>query len=535
MAKRKDRKLVVKNSGKSRKVQKNREHLVTSGAGLQWKRPVANQKYKDTVFRMLFSDRKNLLALYNAVNGSAYKDVSNLEIVTLGNAVYMGMKNDLAFIIDLNVFLYEHQSTYNPNMPLRDLFYISREYQKLVDQKSLYSSTLQKIPAPNFMVFYNGTERNEDSWTDYLSAAYENPCEEPNLELKVVTLNINEGHNERLMEDCRILKEYAQYVARVRNYKGEMDLDAAVERAVKECIHEGILEQFLRENRAEVIAMSIFEYDQEEEERKLRKAEFEAGVASGIEQEKEVGIRNLIDLAQEAGISPEKTKQRLQEYYNLNSRHVKKYMEKFWENYVEVDSVDIEEDAVIGNGIFRYVKEEEERKLRKAEFEAGVASGIERGIEQGKELEKESGIRNLIDFAQEIGSSPERTKLRLQEYYNLSSRDVKKYMERFWENYVEDDSDDTEEDAVIGNGIFRYNQEEEERKLRKAEFEAGVASGIEQGKELEKESGIRNLIHFAQELGLSQEKLRLRLMECYKLSEEAADDYTRKYWKDSKD
>ena len=112
-------------------------------------------------------------------------------------------------------------------------------------------------------------------------------------------------------------------------------------------------------------------------------------------------------------------------------------------------------------------------------------------------------------------------------------------MERFWENYVEDDSDDTEEDAVIGNGIFRYNQEEEERKLRKAEFEAGVASGIErgieQGKELEKEVGIRNLIHFAHELGLSQEKLRLRLMEYYKLSEEAVDDYTRKYWKGSKD
>ena len=436
MAKRKVRKLIVKDSGKSRKVQKNREHLVTSGAGSQWKHPVANQKYKDTVFRMLFSDRKNLLALYNAVNGSTYKDVSNLEIVTLGNAVYMGMKNDLAFIIDLNVFLYEHQSTYNPNMPLRDLFYISREYQKLVDQKSLYSSTLQKIPAPNFMVFYNGTERNEDSWTDYLSAAYENPCEEPNLELKVVTLNINEGHNKRLMEDCRILKEYAQYVARVRNYKGEMDLDAAVERAVKECIHEGILEQFLRENRAEVIAMSIFEYDQEEEE----------------------------------------------------------------------------------------------RKLRKAEFEAGVASGIERGIEQGKELEKESGIRNLIDFAQEIGSSPERTKLRLQEYYNLSSWDVKKYMEKFWENYVEDDSDDTEEDAVIGNGIFRYVKEEEERKLRKAEFEAGVASGIE----LEKESGICNLVELGQELGLSQEKLRLRLMECYQLSEEAADKYIRKCWKASK-
>ena len=109
---------------------------------------IANKKYKDTVFRMLFSDRKNLLSLYNAINGTGYADPEKLEIVTLENAIYMGMKNDLAFIIDTNLFLYEHQSTYNANMPLRDLFYIAGEYQKLVDHKSLYSSALQKIPAP---------------------------------------------------------------------------------------------------------------------------------------------------------------------------------------------------------------------------------------------------------------------------------------------------------------------------------------------------------------------------------------------------
>lgn len=177
----------------------------------------ANRKYKDTVFRMLFTDRKNLLSLYNAVNGSHYEDVDALEIVTLENAVYMGMKNDLAFIVDTGLFLYEHQSTYNPNMPLRDLFYISGEYQKFVDNRFLYSSSLQKIPAPNFLVFYNGTEKKEDSWVNYLSESYENLIGEPNLELKVITLNINEGHNCRLMEQCRILKEYAQYVAKVEN------------------------------------------------------------------------------------------------------------------------------------------------------------------------------------------------------------------------------------------------------------------------------------------------------------------------------
>ena len=149
---------------------------------------MVNRNYKDTIFRMLFSDRKNLLSLYNAINGTSYENPEELEIVTLENAIYMGMKNDLAFIIGTNLFLYEHQSTYTPNMPLRDLFYISAEYQKLVNKKSLYSSTLQKIPAPNFIVFYNGIEKTDERWENCLSEAYENLSGEPKLELKVVTL-----------------------------------------------------------------------------------------------------------------------------------------------------------------------------------------------------------------------------------------------------------------------------------------------------------------------------------------------------------
>ena len=191
--------------------------------------PTANRKYKDTVFRMLFSDKENLLSLYNAISRTEYEDPEELEIVTLKSAVYMGMKNDLAFIIDMNLLLYEHQSTYNPNSRLRDLFYISAEYQKLVNRKSLYSSSLQKIPAPYFIVFYNGTEKKEEYWENSLSEAYENMTGEPRLELKVITLNINDGHNKELMEQCRTLREYAQYVAKVRKYTKEMSLGAAVE------------------------------------------------------------------------------------------------------------------------------------------------------------------------------------------------------------------------------------------------------------------------------------------------------------------
>ena len=299
MAKRKNRKAAVKKTQRT-------------GASL-----TANRKYKDTVFRMLFSDRKNLLSLYNAINGTAYENPDDLEIVTLENAIYMGMKNDLAFIIDTNLFLYEHQSTYNPNMPLRDLFYISSEYQKLVEHKSLYSSTQQKVPAPNFIVFYNGTVKKEDCWTNYLSEAYENLTGEPNLELKVITLNINEGHNKELMEQCQILREYAQYVAKVREFAGNTELNAAVELAVNECIQNNILAEFLRKHKSEVIAMSIFEYNKEEEEKKLREAEYEAGYDEG---KKEI-IRRML----EAGESVEKITQ----YTGYKTSELQKLLKEF--------------------------------------------------------------------------------------------------------------------------------------------------------------------------------------------------------------
>ena len=254
------------------------------------KTPAANRNYKDTVFRMLFSDRKNLLSLYNAVNQSNYNNPDDLEIVTLENAIYMGMKNDLAFIMDTNLYLYEHQSTYNPNMPLRDLFYICSEYQKLVDKKSLFSSTLQKIPAPNFIEFYNGSTVIADCTELRLSSAFEHLTGEPKLELIVTVLNVNEGHNAELMQHCSTLSEYAQYVARVRHYAIDMPLNHAVERAVDECIRKGILTEFLTRNRNEVISMSIFEYDKELEEKKLRKAEYEYGFSEGEKHGHEIGF-----------------------------------------------------------------------------------------------------------------------------------------------------------------------------------------------------------------------------------------------------
>lgn len=222
----------------------------------------ARRDYKDTIFRRLFQDRENLLSLYNAVNHTSYTDAEDLTVVTLENAVYMNMKNDVAFLLDSRLSLYEHQSTWNPNMPLRDLFYVSRTYQGLVKDETLYSSKRLRLPAPHFLVFYNGTEEREERSILKLSNSFEyagTQKEEPNLELKVLVLNINQGNNKELLEVCRTLREYMIFVDRIRLYTKTMELDAAAEKAVDECIHEGVLSDFLRKNRGEAIELSIFE------------------------------------------------------------------------------------------------------------------------------------------------------------------------------------------------------------------------------------------------------------------------------------
>ena len=155
------------------------------------------------------------------------------------------------------------------------------DFYSWLQKKSLFSSTLQKIPAPNFIEFYNGSTVIADCTELRLSSAFEHLSGEPKLELVVTVLNVNEGHNADLMQHCSMLKEYSQYVARVRHYASDMPLNEAVKHAVDECIREGILAEFLTRNRNEVISMSIFEYDKELEEKKLRKAEYEYGFSEG--------------------------------------------------------------------------------------------------------------------------------------------------------------------------------------------------------------------------------------------------------------
>lgn len=259
----------------------------------------ANRIYKLRIFAMLFSDRNELLKLYNAINGTSYDDPELLQINTLENAVYMSMQNDVSFIIEMRLHLYEHQSTYSPNLPVRYLLYVADVYSDYTKDMNLYGSRPVKLPTPKFVIFYNGQAEQPDRKELKLSELFTIPESEPSLELTAVMLNINKGHNRKLMETCRTLHDYAEYTSRVREYAAEMSLDEAVECAITECISEGILADFLRKNRAEAKKVSIYEYDEERHMRQTREEGVEEGFASGLEQgmkqkEKQIAI-NLMN------------------------------------------------------------------------------------------------------------------------------------------------------------------------------------------------------------------------------------------------
>ena len=298
--------------------------------------------YKDSVFRMLYSRKEELLSLYNALNGTDYQDPEQLEVTTLENAIYMNMKNDVSFLLDAEMMLYEHQSTWNPNMPLRDLIYITRLLEKYVNRESLYASTLVRIPAPHFVVFYNGSSDASEDVILKLSDAFEErkgsqqEKKEPELELKVHFLNINQGHNEELMKRCRTLREYSEFVSRIRRYAaGKTAIEEAVDRAVTECIAEGILADFLRSQRAEVVAVSIFEYNEEEELKKFGRAEYRSGVKKGREEGRAEGRAKSVIVALEMkGTVSEQLKERIFEEKEVS------LLEVWLRTAIEADTVE---------------------------------------------------------------------------------------------------------------------------------------------------------------------------------------------------
>ena len=256
---------------------------------VQNRQSVPNREYKSRMFVRIFEDKQKLLELYNAVSGKHYDDPELLTINTLENAIYMSVRNDLSFLIDSRLSLYEHQSTQNSNMPVRFLIYLSDLYASMVKGKNLYGTRMIPLPTPRCIVFYNGQAEQPDREILYLSDAYTVKAEDFALELKAEVININAGHNQELLETCRTLGDYAEYVRRVRRYAGEMNIEDAVERAIQECIARGILKEFLEKNRVEAKAMSIYEYNEEEHIRMEREDAFEDGRKAGYESGYESG------------------------------------------------------------------------------------------------------------------------------------------------------------------------------------------------------------------------------------------------------
>ena len=255
-----------------------------------------NRHFKDVLFKYVLKDKADLLELYNAINDSDYCDPEELEYNTLEDAVYLGIKNDVSFIIHNSMNLYEHQSTINPNMPLRGLFYFSSLYKKLVgDSFDIYGKKLVRLPTPQYIVFYNGKDDLPDRVVLRLSDAFMVKTDMPNLECVATVLNINPGHNERIVEKCSKLFQYIQFNGKIREYQEQgFSMEDAVDMAVTYCMEHDILKQILTENRSAFMDDILTTYDAEKHMEWIAKENFEEGIEQGIEQGIECVAVNML-------------------------------------------------------------------------------------------------------------------------------------------------------------------------------------------------------------------------------------------------
>lgn len=242
-----------------------------------------NREHKDRLFKKVFSEKKDLLSLYNAINDSDYDDPEELQIYTMDNFIYMRMKNDLSFLLDMTLSVYEHQSTYNPNMALRGFFYMSAALQKYValHDLDLYSSARIPIPVPGYYVFYNGTKDIPDKSELLLTDSMDFPDAEERscVQFMAHMININAGHSSGIMSKCPRLYEYALLIEEIRqNQKEGLSFEEAAVKAVDTCIQKGILKDILLGNKAEVTEMILEEYNESKHIANEKELSFQEGV-----------------------------------------------------------------------------------------------------------------------------------------------------------------------------------------------------------------------------------------------------------------
>ena len=259
----------------------------------------AKRNYKDNTFCALFSEKENLIELYNALSGSNFDMDTPVEIVTLDNTFFGDRENDLSFIIDNRwIILAEQQSTLCPNVPLRMLVYAARQYENTTFSRDIYSKKLVKIPTPELYVFYNGIEDAPVEQELKLSDAFIAECDTMAVEVIVKFINVNYEKGAELLKHCRAMEGYSRLIHMIREeYRETGELEAAIENSIRKCRDEGVLAEFLKEHGGEVMSF-LFEKLTREECEAIREADgfdngyekgYEIGEAAGFEKGKAEG------------------------------------------------------------------------------------------------------------------------------------------------------------------------------------------------------------------------------------------------------
>ena len=277
-----------------------------------------NTKHKDRLFCFIFGREENkkwTLSLYNAVNGSSHTEPDSIQITTMDDVLYMGMKNDVSFIIANSMSIYEQQSTYNPNMPIRELMYASRLCDKYIheNQLNIYGKTLIPLPVPKLVVFYNGKEEQEDDilelkdaflakkqLSETSAAGRKMKPDSPDIAVRVRMVNINYGKNRELLQACRPLEEYAWLIWRIREYSAAMEIEKSVDQAIDEMPEEFEIRPFLVRNKAEVRQMCITEYNEAETMQMFKEQGRKEGRKEGREEGRNEVAESMIK-ANESG------------------------------------------------------------------------------------------------------------------------------------------------------------------------------------------------------------------------------------------
>ena len=262
---------------------------------------MTNRKIRDTVFCHFMSNESHLLSLCNALNDTGYDESSDITINTLEGSFFSNIKNDISFLLNnLMVVLIEHQTTINPNMPLRFLSYVDELYKRYTStsHKKIYGDDLLKIPAPEFYVFYDGNDTSFEQQTLKLSDAFETQSDK--LELTVHVYNLADGMNDELKRKCLPIGEYSIFSNAYKHFRQQkMEIDHAVDAAIKYCLENNVMVDYLKNNQKEVIDMFGFEWNEKEE----REALLEIGEERGRFEGK---IESIKELMRNLNLSPEK-------------------------------------------------------------------------------------------------------------------------------------------------------------------------------------------------------------------------------------